>query len=171
MTEVRASAVRRPTPTGAAVAAAAGAVVTAVGTLLSWPTHASTRRTGFDVAESVADLAITLDIERLRFVALAWYLIPLSVGAVLVAFALDRRGLWGALAGLAVAAAACSVLTIVAARRVDLGAGWSGPITAAAGSALVAAGGCWAVAGTRQQRAEASAPVDPRDQPSTSTSE
>jgi hypothetical protein len=60
---------------------------------------------------------------------------------------------------------------MVAARRVDLGAGWSGPITAAAGSAFVAVGGCWAVAGTRRLRAEAFARFDPRGQPSTSTSE
>ena len=127
-----------------------GAVVTAIGTVLSWPTHASTRRTGFDVASSVGDLATTLDIGRLRYVALAWYLIPMSVGAVLIAAALDRRRVWCALALLSAGTATVSILTIAAAARVELGVVWTGPMTAAAGSAMTAVAASWAAIAARR---------------------
>jgi len=146
-----------------------GAVVTAVGTVLSWPTHASTRRTGFDVASSVGELAATLDIGRLRFVALAWYLIPMSVGAVLLATALDRRRVWAGLALVAGGSSALSILTIAAAVRVDLGLVWTGPMTTAAGSVIVAVAAGWAAAGAPPRPAPPV--VDVPAQQSTTTKE
>ena len=145
--------------------AAAGAIVTAAGTVLSWPTHASTRRTGFDVASSVAEIGVTFEDRRLRFLAVAWYLIPMSVGAAFVGAALHRRRVWRAISALAVCCVAYWVATMLLARRVGLGLWWSGPSTTAAGSVVVAVASWWAssTAGVSGVRTST--------QPSTSTSE
>lgn len=122
------------------VVVVAGGAICIAGTLLPWPSVGQTHRNGFELASALADLGHQLDLGNVRAIAALWFVLPAACGLALLAVALERRWVYTATAAVALLAGGIALAAIWAARQVGLDGEKLGPIVAAFGATMVAAG-------------------------------
>ncbi len=118
----------------------AGALV-AISTFAPWPRAGRARTDGFEFASRLGQVARVLDLATVRWVAVAWYLVPASAAVGLLAVGLRSRRFWIAAAVIDVLAAGVAATTVWAAHRVGLDGLFVGPwlaLAAALTSAVAA---------------------------------
>lgn len=126
-----------------------GLAVVLVGTFLPWVHSGEVARSSYEVAGSAGRLGL-FETDRERLVELAWYLLPVSVGLVLLAMAFHRRRLAALLTGLVALLAGGGALVVL-----------GSSLRVGVGPAVVLAGGAVAVTGAVASWWPAS--VDPAD--------